>query len=497
MSKQIKNGIVAKSEVESLIMSDWYQDFSQRRKEHEFKQYGNLSKIVTTVGKIVNMDLMIYQEAQRKLDSNRSKKIAEKYILEATYSFIDEIMARYPRSLRSYWKFPSLLAFTLEGKTYILDGQHRLEGMKYAVDKLQKIVKKQEDMINYKHLSAQRKEKLKYDYTRNREALAELFSHDIGIDVYENLPLEMAQQLFVDINATPKKVNPADRIPKDHADIYSVITTLMMNQYKEYVTLDKKILANVGSSSEQVFLPQALYQGLKKLTQGIQLDESCIEFWTKEFSTLIALYLNHLPSDYANRGRYVFSDQRMFVALASYANKAKNRVDDTDWKQSVKYIMRSGLFDKRHDVYRFYADGNGSIGNGSGSGMKRALEAMVAIGFVNEFGHPSLDAYGAKVSEEDVEDVAVPDLSFRVDKQGCVISTNEVTSEPVQIGNRTKIKIESMLDRMSSDQCYTVFELHEMSGLERATVRRYAELATNNGKLIKKTVDGTVQYQKI
>jgi DGQHR domain-containing protein len=316
----------------------------------------------------------VFPEVQRTVTPKKVKGIAD-YILKGNsphnYSFISALTVSC-RGEIEYDENTKQVKIDINSVLSVNDGQHRLEGIKLALNEIKKKIEK---------ATGEEKIKLSQEYN--------YFSNmTVPVVIYSNMNEDAEQQLFHDLNLLSTKPTRSVSLKFDKVDLY--------NRLAKELASENKYLNKLGIESEQAMLKKKstkimllstlrdticyLISGSQKDTRQL-LNEDNYESNKEMIDEILNELFNALPIDCNDRSKYILGFSGAFQGIAKYIHHLLN---DESIINVTEYISGLGNIDWRHSAEiwtefggKFDASKNRVIFNGSSGGKNGIFKALL------------------------------------------------------------------------------------------------------------------------
>ncbi|MFX3636323.1 MAG: DNA sulfur modification protein DndB [Candidatus Pristimantibacillus sp.] len=323
-------------------------------------QFGRNTYLSVIPFKSVERFLMVFPEVQRKINMSRVKQIAE-YVIRGTidrnYSFLSAVTATCRGPIR-YDEESKQVSIDLNATLSINDGQHRIAGIKMALNTLKKDISKESDSLK------------KEELTKRLERLEKMH---IPVVIFDNMDEQHEQQLFHDLNLMASKPTKSVSLKFDNTDPY----TLMAKE----VSLDNHYLLKYGVETEKtqlrdnntnLMLLSTLRNMISYIIAGNDKDKGsedtlCLanyDTWKAEIEEILDILFESLPNDCNDRTKYIIGLAVTLQGIGKYIYNLRNG-DSLNWKD---YLVGLKDINWKH---------NNRMWNGYGGSYDERLERFV------------------------------------------------------------------------------------------------------------------------
>ncbi|MFD2610832.1 DNA sulfur modification protein DndB [Paenibacillus gansuensis] len=333
-------------------------------------QFGRNTYLTVIPFKSVERFLTVFPEVQRKINMSRVKQIAQ-YVIQGTldrnYSFLSAVTASCRGAIR-YDDETKQVSIDINSTLSINDGQHRIAGIKMALDTMKKDISKETD------------DSIKGNLMKRLERLENMH---IPIVIFDKMDEQHEQQLFHDLNLLAAKPTKSVSLKFDNTDPY----TLMAKE----VSQDNHYLIKYGVETEKtqlrdnnpnLMLLSTLRNMISFIIAGNDKDKGsedtlCLgnyDAWKNEIEEILDLLFESLPNDCNDRTKYIIGLAVTLQGIGKYIHSVRNG-DDLNWKDYLaglkdinwKHNNRmwngyGGSYDDRLERFVFGGTGGGING---------------------------------------------------------------------------------------------------------------------------------------
>lgn len=337
------------------------------------KQFGK--DIYTSLIKFKDLEkfLAVFPQVQRKVDKKRVNLIAG-YVLkgleEGNMSFLTSLTATCRGNI-FFNDSKQVIAIDTTSQLSINDGQHRFEGVRRAINELEKEIRK---------TKGENKEPL-------REKLSYLEEMTLPIVIFANISESEEMQLFHDLNNLAKQPSKSVNLRFNQSNLYIRLAKeiSLENEYLSAFGVDMEndklsdknpnfALLNTIANSICYLLLGKGQQSESFLTKENFQDQKAIV--NETFDNLF----NHLPSDTPNRKKYLLGKASTLQGICKFIYYAKNHlmlsndviykvIEDTEWRHDDIWLNYGGSWDKTKENITF---------SGSASAISAVYKILMA-----------------------------------------------------------------------------------------------------------------------
>ncbi|MEH7556494.1 DNA sulfur modification protein DndB [Priestia megaterium] len=303
-------------------------------------QFGK--KIYTTMipYKSIERFLVVFQDVQRNVNKARVKEIAD-YVLKGTntrnYCFLSAVTATCRGEIEFDDQSKSV-KIDINSVLSINDGQHRVEGIKLALNNLRKQVN------NAKTDEEKLKLEEKLDYLENM---------CIPVVIFESMDKQYEQQLFHDLNNLAKTPTKSISLKFDNNDPYTAMAKELAdeNSYliKYGVETEK---TQLRENNPNLMLLSTLRNTISFMVCGSENDKSSVltfENYDDIKATVTETFneiFKALPADCNDRKKYIIGTAVTLQGIGKYVYTLLNDEEVVNWKD---YIFGLQNINWKHD----------------------------------------------------------------------------------------------------------------------------------------------------
>jgi len=317
----------------------------------------------------------VFPNVQRTVSPKKVKGIAE-YILKGdlkdNYSFISALTVSC-RGEIDYDENSKQIKIDINSALSVNDGQHRLEGIKLALNEIKKKMERA--------TTGDEKNNFAEQYKR-------ISNMTIPVVIYSNMNEEAEQQLFHDLNLLSTKPTRSVSLKFDQVDLYNRMAKELANQ-NEYLKAFgvESEAAMLKKKSTKVMLLSTLRDTISYMIVGSSkdtrklLNEDNYDTNKEMIDELLNELFKALPDDCNDRGKYILGYSGSFQAIAKYIHHLMN--DDTIINVT-EYISGLGSIDWSHSAKiwtefggKYDAIKNRVIFNGTSGGKNGIFNALI------------------------------------------------------------------------------------------------------------------------
>lgn len=328
-----------------------------------------------------------FSEVQRGLDSRRISNI-KNYILSGLTDEEDQqVLFEETEDVRKLRFFSAItvtcnshilyssdtarMAIDLrEAKMSINDGQHRFEGVKLALNELER-----------KYYNSKDKEKT----GKIKQQLEELQNMIIPVVIVENLSVAQEKQLFFDLNNLSKRPSRSTNIRLVQTDILAKISREISeeNRYLKHLGVETEKMSIHGNNENFILLTTIYSFGKELLDHEIKQDSNMLKEGNKRYikevieSTLNKTFVA-LPDDISVKDKYILNKGYAFRAIAKFITASRTYLGLSD--NEIFDVIASMDFSNESELWQKYDGRRNSKGTytfGGSGGFKSVYNALV------------------------------------------------------------------------------------------------------------------------
>ncbi|KEO83155.1 DNA sulfur modification protein DndB [Tumebacillus flagellatus] len=332
-------------------------------------QFGRNIFITTIPFKAAERFLVVFEEVQRKINKKRAKSIAN-YILNGlhrdNYCFLSAVTATC-RGYIKYEEATNQVSIDINSNLSINDGQHRVEGIKMALD----IARKDAEKAN----GSRKNEAL--------ERLSRLEEMCIPVVIFDNMSKAHEQQLFHDLNLLASKPTKSVSLKFDNTDLYNRMAKELAATNETLVTLGVDMeKTSLSEKREELMVLSTLRNTISYMIAGTDKDNNGVlnlDNYTEkrnEVSEIIDSIFEEMPDKCYDRSQYIIGLAATIQGIGKYVHYLINDFEEDmdvdgylvgigrmDWSHSnPKLNGYGGSYDE--SKRRFVFSGTGSGING-------------------------------------------------------------------------------------------------------------------------------------
>jgi|GEM_PF-1168218 len=310
------------------------------------------------IGEICRID----EEVQRRADKKRMEEIAG-YILDALIgkrfmAGFNSIVTSLRYANPQYEDDKKVIRVSTMGKLYVSDGQHRLGGIKIALERI------------LSNLDEAREEN-DHDGMRYWEELLQQFEElTIPVVIFIKLTKDEEKQLFHDLNNLSASVTQTQALNFDQTDPYNRLSKELENEIpliKKY-GIEKTSKQLSDKRREVATLATWNIANRILLNGNTNADKHWNKDWNYEDKKLVAkdfwsALLEVLPEDYTDKTKYLITKSSVIQGLAAWGHKLIFEDENLSWK-SIVHQLRNFDWGYSNDIYARYGGGALSQKNG-------------------------------------------------------------------------------------------------------------------------------------
>ncbi len=264
---------------------------------------------------------------------------------------------------------------TYNSKLSINDGQHRFEGIRTAIEYLEKEFVKSKDKIKT---------------ARIKEWLDELRDMVVPIVVFDGLTESEERQLFHDLNNLAQRPSRNANIRLNQTDLISKMARELANENKYLVhygvEMDKMSIN--GKSNTNTILLTTVYASIKeilgaeyKYNHGFLNQNNYSGFKKRVDDTFNKLFYA-LPADINERGKYLTDKSFTIKAIARFICHARNHLDLQLTEEEIFKVISITDLSYNLDKWKKFSgvsgvNGNIVFGGGQSGGFKAVYDSLI------------------------------------------------------------------------------------------------------------------------
>ncbi|SDN61992.1 DNA sulfur modification protein DndB [Bacillus sp. OK048] len=296
-------------------------------------QFGK--RIYTTMipYKSIERFLVVFQDVQRNVNKARVKEIAE-YVLKGVnkrnYCFLSAVTATCRGEIQ-YDDQSKAVTIDINSVLSINDGQHRIEGIKLALNNMRKQVKNaksEEEKVSLKQ---------KLEYLENM---------CIPVVIFESMDTEYEQQLFHDLNNLAKTPTKSTSLKFDNNDPYTTMAKELAreNEYLvKYGVESEK--TQLRENNTNLMLLSTLRNTISFMISGSDNDKNnTLNFENyNDLKVTVNDVFNEifkaLPADCNDRKKYIIGTAVTLQGIGKYVNNLLNSEEVVNWKLYISGLQ--------------------------------------------------------------------------------------------------------------------------------------------------------------
>lgn len=290
--------------------------------------------------KSIERFLVVFQDVQRNVNKARVKQIAE-YVLEGTnqrnYCFLSAVTATCRGDIQ-YDDQSKSVTIDINSVLSINDGQHRVEGIKLAINNLRKQV------------SRSKTDEEKSELEKKLEYLENMC---IPVVIFESMDKQYEQQLFHDLNNLAKTPTKSISLKFDNNDPYTAMAKELAveNPYlvKYGVEAEK---TQLRENNPNLMLLSTLRNTISFMLSGSESDKSntlTFDNYDDMKVTVNEIFnetFQALPADCNDRKKYIIGTAVTLQGIGKYIYSLLNDDEVVNWKEYVSGLRNINW---RHD----------------------------------------------------------------------------------------------------------------------------------------------------
>lgn len=279
-----------------------------------YKQSGYEVMLTQLPFKILDNIFDIDEYVQRRLDGRKRNEIS-RFVIDSLNHypfyfspFVFSLRDGIEQREENEWYLNS------ETKLYILDGQHRFQGLKAALSRLmQEKLPLEDDFDKYQRQIEAYEEKI--NFIRN---------YPISMQVYAGLDRQRERQLFTDINTERSEVHGGLIVKYDKRDEYAVLVKEVVDEIEDLFEIETT-LSRLTRSSSAMTTMIAMKRCLMTMFEGIKGVSSKSGKSSKDLSDqnikhaavlFFQIWPDIFPKKMNDRDKYVCGNTTVQIALA-------------------------------------------------------------------------------------------------------------------------------------------------------------------------------------
>lgn len=291
-------------------------------------QFGKKVLLTQLPFRYLDLIFEVDEHVQRNLDIRKRNQIRE-FILNAVeesgFQFSSFVFSARKQlsEVNNGWELP------VGQKLIVLDGQHRLRGLKLAIQRLET------SKIN---LSEENPEMISID-----NKLEKLKNYPICMQIYLDLSIKEERQLFSDINTERRELHGGIIVKYDKRDKYSEVVRNIVDDMKAEMEIEEtlsKLSQNSSSLTTMVAMRRciiAMIEGKTDVKEGEdyyrEIDSEVKAIGVRFFRKWIEIF----PKDMTNRYLYVCGLTTIQLALA-YTVNILTQSNGFNYYQSIEQL---------------------------------------------------------------------------------------------------------------------------------------------------------------
>ncbi len=279
-----------------------------------YKQSGYEVMLTQLPFKILDNIFEIDEYVQRKLDARKRNEIS-RFIIESLNNypfyfspFVFSLRDGIEQREGDKWYLNSAT------KLYILDGQHRFQGMKAALSRLEaEKMTLEENLDKHEHQIEVLDEKIKF-----------ISHYPISMQVYSGLDHQKEKQLFADINTERSEVHGGLIVKYDKRDEYAVLVKEVVAEVEDLFEIETTLSRLTRSSSAMTTMIgmkrclMTMFEGIKGVSSksGKSSKDLNAQHIRQAAVSFFKIWPEILPKKMNDRDRYVCGNTTVQIALA-------------------------------------------------------------------------------------------------------------------------------------------------------------------------------------
>lgn len=279
-----------------------------------YKQSGYEVMLTQLPFKVLDNIFDIDENVQRRLDARKRNEIS-RFVIDSLDNypfyfspFVFSLRDGIEKEEKNEWYLNS------ETKLYILDGQHRFQGLSAALSRLneEKRVLEEDFEKNEQQIEACKK---KISWIKN---------YPISMQVYAGLNRQRERQLFADINTERSEVHGGLIVKYDKRDEYAVLVKAVVNEIEDLFEIEKT-LSRLTKSNSAMTTMIAMKRCLMTMFEGIKGTSSISGKSSKDINDenikqasilFFKIWIDIFPKKMNDRDKYVCGNATVQIALA-------------------------------------------------------------------------------------------------------------------------------------------------------------------------------------
>lgn len=264
------------------------------------------------------------------------------------------------------------VAIDTQSKMSVNDGQHRFEGIKQAIEELEKeVIENGRDEVENAEL---------------RHQLDSLKNMGIAVIIFDGLEEKEEQQLFHDINNLSTRPSGSANIKFSQNDLFARMARELAveNRYlKHYgVEMDKK---SIHKKNPNIMLLTTLHTAIhvmlglgrySKTRNRDVLTEENYESTKKRLSDTFDKLFYALPNDLNIKDKYLIDKNYAFISIVKFIHYARTKLKAED--KLIFSAIENTDFSNKADKWGIYGGGRGRNGNVTFS-SSHGIKAIMAV----------------------------------------------------------------------------------------------------------------------
>ncbi|SFX20579.1 DNA sulfur modification protein DndB [Thermoactinomyces sp. DSM 45891] len=338
-------------------------------------QFGKNVFVTIIPFNVVERLLVIFPDVQRKVNMVRVKDIA-KYILSglktSNYCFLSAVTATSKGSIKYDDNFHAV-SLDINSVLSINDGQHRIEGIKLALNTLRNELSNAKDQDAKENLA---------------KKLERLENMCVPVVIFDNMSQQHEQQLFHDLNLLAAKPSKSISLKFDNTDLYNRMAK-ELKQENEYLVLYgiETEKTQLRDKNTNLMVLSTLRNTISFIISGTdkdkdhKLNDSNYDEMKETVNEVLNTIFDSLPNDCNNRNKYIIGLAVTMQGIGKYAYYLLNNHQIVDWKT---YLTGLRNINWKHDNKMW----NGYGGNydplkekfvfsGTGGGVNGVCNALI------------------------------------------------------------------------------------------------------------------------